>query len=292
MAIDYQHLMQRPFPVVRQAYTRRDTILYALGIGLGADPIDRDQLAFVYENGLKALPTMANVLGFPGFWAKEADTGIDWRRLVHGEQSITLHRPLAPRGEFVATNRVSALYDKGAGKGAILCQERVIRDAATDEPIATVEQLTVLRGDGGFGGPAGSPPPPHSIPERAPDAVCDLATLPQAALIYRLNGDDNPLHADPAVAAAAGFARPILHGMCTMGVACHAVLRTVLGYDTARLRAMRTRFTAPVTPGETIRTEIWVDGTVVSFRSTAMERDVVVLNAGRIDVTDAPAHPS
>ena len=284
MAIDYQSLLQRRFPAVEHAYTARDTILYALGFGLGADPLDAGQLAFVYEDGLRALPTMANILGYPGFWAREPDTGIDWRRLVHAEQSFVLHKPLPAAGRVMGHNRVSALYDKGPGKAALLCQERQVVDAATGEALATLNQITMLRGQGGFGGPAGSPPPPHPMPDRAADAVCDLPTLPQAALIYRLSGDDNPLHADPAVARAAGFARPILHGLCTMGIACHAVLRTLLGYDPAAVRGMRVRFTAPALPGETIRTEIWQDGAVVSFRSTALERGAVVLDAGRLDL--------
>jgi acyl dehydratase len=284
MAINYEHLMQRRFPALEHNYSRRDTMLYALGVGLGADPVDPGQLSFVYEEGLKVLPTMAAVLGYPGFWAKETDTGIDWRRLVHAEQSFVLHKRLAAEARVVGQNRVSAIYDKGAAKGALLCQERRVVDRADGELIATVTQVSMLRGDGGFGGPGGSPPAPHPIPERTPDSVCDLPTLAQAALIYRLSGDYNPLHADPAVARAAGFSRPILHGMCLMGVACHAVLRALLAYDPAPIRGMRVRFTAPAMPGETIRTELWVEGSVISFRSTVLERNVVVLNAGRVDL--------
>ena len=295
MTIDYDRLMARPFAPIERSYAPSDTILYALGVGLGGDPLDPNQLAFVYEQGLKVLPTMSAVLGFPGFWAKQPDTGIDWRRLVHAEQGFEFHRPLAPAGRIVSTNRVSAIFDKGKEKGALLCQERMVIDADSGQPLATVHQTSMLRGDGGFGGPAGSPPKPHTIPDRAPDTICDLPTLPQAALIYRLSGDMNPLHADPEVARSAGFPRPILHGMCTMGVACHAVLRGLLAYDPAPIRGMRVRFTAPVFPGETIRTELWIDGDVVSFRSTVLERDIVVLNAGRVDlapgtvVTPAPA---
>jgi acyl dehydratase len=179
---------------------------------------------------------------------------------------------------------VSAIYDKGADKGALLCQERRVVDAGTGELLATVSQVSMLRGDGGRGGSEGAPPAPHQLPDRQPDAVCDLPTLPQAALIYRLSGDTNPLHADPAVAHSTGFERPILHGLCAMGVACHAVLRTLLAYDAARLRAMCVRFSAPVLPGDTLRTEIWQDGDVISFRTFAREREVMVLNAGRIDL--------
>ena len=284
MAIDPQALLQRPFGAIEHRYTARDTMLYAMGLGLGADPMDRGQLRYVYEDGLAALPTFANVLAYPGFWAREPDTGIDWQRLVHAEQAIVLHAPLPVQGVVVGRNRITGIWDKGAGKGALMQQVRELADER-GEPLATVTQLTLLRGDGGCGS-AGedAPPPPHVMPDRTPDLACDLPTLPQAALIYRLSGDYNPLHADPAVAAAAGFARPILHGMCTMGVAAHAVLRTLLDYDPARFAAMRVRFTAPVFPGETLRTELWVDGEVVSLRTTALERGIVVLDKGRVDL--------
>jgi acyl dehydratase len=287
MAIDYDHLMNRRFEAREHVYSKRDSMLYALGIGLGFDPTEVGQLAFVYEDRLQAFPTMPVILGYPGFWAREPDTGIDWRRLVHAEQAFELHAPLRPEGHVIGRNRVSALYDKGREKGALLCQERLVTDATTGELIATVQQVSMLRGDGGFGGPTGAPPPPHTVPQRSADAVCDLQTIPQAALIYRLSGDFNPLHADPAVSAAAGFARPILHGLCSMGVACHAALRGMLQYRAERIRSMRVRFTGVVLPGDTIRTELWMDGDVISFRATALERKVTVLNAGKITLAAA-----
>jgi acyl dehydratase len=284
MTIDARRLLGRHFAEIDHAYTLRDTQLYALGVGLGSDPLDAGQLRYVFEGGdgqaLRALPTLVNVLAYPGFWAREPDTGIDWKRLVHAEQEIVLHAALPAQGRVLGRNRVSALWDKGAGKGALLQQQRELRDAAGGALLATVTQLSMLRGDGGFGAGAseGAPPPPHAMPERAADAACDLPTLPQAALIYRLSGDLNPLHADPSVARAAGFERPILHGMAVMGVAAHAVLRSVLDYDAARFAAMRVRFTAPALPGDTLRTELWIDGRTVSLRTTALERGAVVLN--------------
>ncbi|REE07397.1 acyl dehydratase [Paraburkholderia sp. BL27I4N3] len=284
MAIDYQRLLERRFEPIEHAYSRRDSILYALGIGLGADPLDPRQLAYVYEEGLRALPTLPVILAYPGFWAKEPDTGIDWRRLVHAEQSFELHAPLAPEGRVIGHNRITSIFDKGAEKGALLTQQREIVDTASGALLATVSQVSLLRGDGGFGGPRnGAPPAPHVVPERQPDASCDLPTLPQAALIYRLSGDTNPLHVDPTVAQGAGFTRPILHGLCTMGVACHAAMRALFDYNASCIRSMRVRFTAPVLPGDTLRTELWQDGDIVSFRTIALERRVTVLSAGRID---------
>lgn len=285
-----RNLLARYFKPVEQVYEHRDAQLYALSLGLGADPLDRGQLRYVYEGAeggsLLALPTFANVLAYPGFWAREPGAGIDWRRLVHVEQEIVLHAPLPARGHVVGQNQVSALWDKGPGKGALMQQQREVRDAASQALLATVTQLALLRGDGGYGegGSVGEPPVPHAMPDRIPDAVCDLPTLPQAALIYRLNGDLNPLHADPLVAHAAGFERPILHGMATMGIAAYAVLRTLLDYDASRFAGMRARFTAPALPGDTLRTEMWVDGKVVSLRTTALERGSVVLNNARVNL--------
>ncbi len=280
MAIDYDRLLNWPLPEIRQKLTPKDTMLYALGLGLGADPMDEKQLRFVYERDLQALPTMSVVLAPLGFWMKAPEVGVDWKKLLHGEQAITLHRQVPSEGEIVGRSRVAALVDKGKDKGALAFIERTISDAVTGETIATLNSTSFLRGDGGFGGPSGPAPEPHELPTREPDAICDLPTLTQAALIYRLSGDYNPLHADPDVARHAGFQRPILHGLCSLGVAGHAILRTICDYDPARMQSLKLRFSSPVYPGETIRTEMWVDGAEVSFRARALERDVVVLNNG------------
>src|SRR5262245_30202015 len=284
MPIVYEKLLALKIPEVVHSYGPKDCMLYALGVGLGLDPLDEDQLAFVYEKSLKVLPTMAVVLGYPGFWVKELDTGIDWVKVVAGEYALELHRPLSPRGTMVGRTRVAEIVDKGPGKGAIVYSERSIEDKASGERIATILQTTFARADGGFGGPPREQRPVHPIPERAPDLVCDLPTRSEMALIYRLSADPNPLHADPAVAKAAGFPRPILHGLGTFGVAGHAILKTLCGYDPARLTAIAGRFSAPVFPGETICTELWCDGTVVSFRARVIERDVVAINNGRAEV--------
>jgi len=285
VAIDYDKLKNRKFECLRHRYTEKDTILYALGVGLGIDPLDEDCLKFVYEDGLKTLPSQANVLAYPGFWAKEPDTGIDWVRILHAGQEMIMHKPLPPSGHVEATTKITDIIDKGEGKGALIMSERTVRDSVTGEDLCTLVSTTFARGDGGFGGPAVASPKPDPIPEREPDQVCDLPTLAQAALIYRLSGDFNPLHASPEVAKAAGFKAPILHGLCTFGVATHAILKILCDYDPARFHRIRLRFSSPVYPGETIRTEIWRNGQEVAFRCRVVERDVVVINNGYAEVS-------
>ena len=266
------------------AALRRNAQLYALGVGLGSDPLDAGQLRFVLEDRLQALPTMATVLGYPAMWLADPETGIDFVNLVHGEQGVRIHKPLAPSGDLIGRTRVTSVVDKGSNVGAIIYLAREVVDRPSGDTLCTLTSSLVCRGDGGFGGPSGPTPRPHEIPERAPDHVCDLPTVPQAALIYRLSGDLNPLHADPEVARKAGFEAPILHGLCTYGVAGHALLRVLCGYDPARLRNIEGRFSAPVFPGETIRTEIWGSGGDVSFRCSVPARAAIVFSNGRAEI--------
>ena len=287
MAIDYDTLLNWPFPDVEQTYTEKDSILYALGVGLGNDPLDAGQLRYVFEEPeLIALPTMAAVLGTPGFWLRETSTGVTWETLLHGEQGIELHRPLPPAASVVAKTRVTDILGKGEGRGALIYTERHVRDRDTGESLATLTSTTVARSDGGFGGISVTQPRPHPLPDRPADKVCDLTSVPQAALIYRLSGDPNPLHASPEVARSAGFDAPILHGLCTLGIAGHAVLKSCLDYEAQRFHSMQLRFSAPVYPGETIRTEMWLEGNNISFRAIATERNIVVLNNGCISTRD------
>ncbi|HYZ32228.1 MAG TPA: MaoC/PaaZ C-terminal domain-containing protein [Crenalkalicoccus sp.] len=281
MPITAERLLNYPIPEVRQPLRWQDVALYNFSVGLGQDPMDERQLDFLYEPRLKAMPSMAVVLGAPGFWSRNPDTGITWQKILHGEQGLVLHRPLPVEGEVIGRSRVTSVVDRGAEKGALMYSERVVADARTGERLATLTSTSVLRGDGGFGGPAGPVPRPHPEPERDPDKSVELPTRPEQALVYRLNSDLNPLHIDPAVARAAGFARPILHGLCTFGVVCHALLRELCGYETARFGEMAVRFSAPVYPGETIRTEIWEEAGGAAFRARVMERDVVVVSNGR-----------
>ena len=280
MPLDAEVLKQRVFADVVQSYSARDTMLYALGVGFGHDPVDPGQLRYVYEEGLRVVPSQCVVLGSPGFWWREGDTGVDWVRIVHGEQGFEIERPLPVEGRVIGRTRVTGVSDKGPDKGALVYTERELIDQTSGERLARLTSTTFCRGDGGCGGDDPAPHPVHRLPERVPEITVDLPTLQQAALIYRLSGDYNPLHADPQVARKAGFERPILHGLCTLGIATHAILKTCCNYNDGRFRSLRLRFSAPVYPGETIRTEIWRDREQVSFRARVVERDVVVLNNG------------
>lgn len=282
MAIDPEKLHALRIPEVRQSYGWRETVLYALGIGFGLDPQDERQLRFVDETKLKAFPTLASVLAHPGFWIRDLDTGIDWVRVVHAEQAVRLHRPLSSQGDVRATTRILEIVDKGQGKGALLRYGRDIIDARSGECVATVVQTAFCRGDGGFGGTATSSYVSQPPPQRVPDLTVDMPTYPQMALVYRLSGDLNPLHSDPAVARKAGFDRPILHGLASYGVAAHALIASVCGYEPERFESMSARFSAPVVPGERIAVDIWrKEEGEAAFQARVAARDAVVLTNGR-----------
>jgi acyl dehydratase len=284
MPLDAEKLLALDLPPIEQSYGPKDVMLYALGIGLGQDPMNADQLAFVYEKNLRVLPTFAVTLGYSPYSFRRPELGITWSHVVHGEHGLTLHAPIPAQGAVVGRLRILDVIDKGEGRGALIYSERKILDKASGTPLATVTQTTFCRADGGFGGPPREQPAPHPVPERAPDLVCDLPTRPETALLYRLSGDINPLHAEPAFAKTAGYPRPILHGLASFGIAGHAILKSLCGYDPARLRSIAGRFSAPVYPGETIRTELWRDANVVTFRARVVERDVIAINNGRAEI--------
>ncbi|WP_417626518.1 MaoC/PaaZ C-terminal domain-containing protein [Pararhodobacter aggregans] len=252
----------------------REAILYALGLGIGDDPLDPRALAYVYEKDLAVFPTMPVVLGSPGMWFDRA--GLDFRKLVHAGQTLDLARPIPLDVPMVATNRIIAVYDKGADKGVII---EVERQLATEDGalVATSVSQYLCRGDGGFGGTQQQPRNDWQKPGRAPDARIEIATLPQQALIYRLNGDMNPLHIDPERARSVGFDRPILHGLCTFGIAGRAMLAAKPG---AALKALSVRMAKPVYPGETLLFEVWGNGPDLQFEASVPSRDAVVLAAG------------
>ena len=281
MPINYEELMQAKSTGLTASYSDRETMLYALGIGFMRDPMNEAELPFAYENGLKAVPTMATVVGW-GMGGAMRKSGINYLMVVHGEQKLTVHKPLPPAATVVFDERVLGAFDKGKDKGAVIYTERVMKEQASGDKLCTLVSATFARGDGGFGGPKDGAPVPHRLPEgRKPDVVHEAETRPDQAFIYALSGDRNPLHRDPKVAKLAGFPRPILHGLCTYGTACRSLISTVCDYDPAKITGFDVRFSSPVFPGETIVTEMWTDGPVVSFRSKVKERDVVVLNNGK-----------
>lgn len=287
MTINPETLLNRNFDNIRHSYTEKDCILYALGVGMGLDPLDEECLKFVYEDELKILPSQSVIMAHPGFWAKEEDTGINWVKVLHAGQEIIFHNPLPTSATVEATTRITEVTDKGEKIGALINSERVVRDVNTDTNICTLGTTILARGDGGFGGDRRvSASKPDVIPLSDPDIICDLPTLPQQALLYRLSGDFNPLHASPNVARNAGFRAPILHGLCTVGIMTHALVKTCCDYDPSRFKRMRLRFSAPVYPGDTIRTEIWRDGNEIAFRCRSLEQAKVVINNGYLLVGD------
>jgi acyl dehydratase len=278
--LDVERLRAYSISECRERYDARDAILYALGVGAGlSDTVDETD--FVYERTVSALPTMALVLGTPGFWPMDPRVGLDWPQILHGEQSLILHRPLEPQGEVIGKAFIGELADKGPGKSALLRSGRTL-SAPSGELVAEIEEIWVLRGAGGFGGERDLPHDPlPPMPERPSEAQLDLPTSRQQAMLYRLSGDRNPLHVDPATAKLGGFERPILHGLSTMGLVGRALIHLCAGGQAHRLRAIRVRFTAPVEPGETIRTEIWREANGdVRFRALSVERGFVVIDGG------------
>jgi acyl dehydratase len=240
MAVNPQRLLALELPEHECAWTQRDCQLYALATGFGQDPLDEQELRYLVEGpGFLVSPTAAITLYYDDRWMRES--GVNLAMSLHGEQRNIFHRPIPPDGRGRVSSRITGIYDKGPGRGLLVVCEQVLRDAATGEPIATNIITNFARADGGIGFSSGAAPAPHTMPTRPPDAVVDGVTRPEQALAYRLCGDRNPLHADPATARAAGFTRPILHGMCTYGFAARAVLRAACGYDPRRLRGFGAR---------------------------------------------------
>jgi acyl dehydratase len=271
------------------SYGDKDVMLYALGIGLGADPMDEKELAFVYERDLKVVPTAATVLAAggrptpgrpePQMPAGHRPSQMNFLMMLHGEQKVTLHRPLPASGTFTAEGRTVGAWDKGKDKGAVVVNEVDWTDEK-GEKVATLTMSMFYRGDGGFGGPSEGQPAPHVVPTRSPDLSVEIATRPDQALIYRLNGDRNPLHSDPESARRSGFPKPILHGLCTYGITCRAILASVLDYDAEAILSHQVRFTSPTFPGETITVDIWKDSKDISFEARVKARDVTVVRNG------------
>jgi acyl dehydratase len=264
---------------VRIPYNERDTMLYALSVGMGRDPLDMRELEYVYEGQtLRTLPSQAYVVARS---ALLQDSGLNRTKILHGEQGIVMYQPLPPAGTLLTNSWVDAVYDKGPDKGLVVIVQTDACEESTGQQLFSATTTIFARGDGGIGGSSSPAPQPHALPQRAPDMTRIAHTRPEQALYYRLTGDRNPLHAEPAVALRAGFKAPILHGMCTYGIACKEIVSQACGYDHTRIEEFQARFTSPVYPGEDIQTDLWIDGSTVSFRCSVPARDVVVMSNGR-----------
>ena len=288
MTFDPEKILKLPPIETMAEHNVRDVILYALGVGVGIESAtSAETLQFVYEENIDVLPTMATVLASPGFWAKEPRYGIDWKRVLHGEQFIQFHKPLPVEGVLASVINIEDIYDKGPDKGAVMYSRREIYDSRSGDHLATERKSAFLRGDGGKGGRTDASPPVHPVPERPSDIQVAMPTREDQALLYRLSGDYNPLHIDPDIAEQAKFPVPILHGLCTYGVAGRALLRELAKGNVSKLNSMSCRFSAPVYPGETIVTEIWkLERGLASFQCRVAEREVLVLTHGRAGYSD------
>ncbi|MDA1064728.1 MAG: MaoC/PaaZ C-terminal domain-containing protein [Proteobacteria bacterium] len=280
MTLNYDKLVATRINDIERVYGDVESMLYAQSVGFGRNPVDRKELPYVYEQGLPLMtvPTMASAI-VPDMFPP--GLGWDYSQVLHVEQRLALYRPLPPAAELRLDKRVVDVFDLGAKRGAIFLFEVDGRLAKDDTMLFTIGATVMARGDGGFGGMAGTGPAPHRAPRRDPDLSCDTPTRTDQALLFRLNGDRNPLHADPVAAIAAGFPMPILHGLCTYGIACRAILQTICDYDHTLIEGFDARFSLPVLPGDTITTDMWQDGNVVSFQCSVKERNIVVLRNGK-----------
>lgn len=297
MSIHYNVVKNWPFIDEVTAYGADDCIRYALSLGIAADPFDEKELKFALEDDLRVLPTFVATVGAPGAWASHPDTGIDWMQILHGEHRMHFFGALPPSGRMLSKTRVLSIVDKGLGKGALVTTERQVSDADTGERLAQIEHVSFCRADGGYTayelqGGAQSDEPLEALPaapERAADEQLEMPTLCNAALRYRLNGDRNPIHALPSAWRKAGFEQPILHGLCTFGMAARGLVAFACGYAPERLASISARFSAPVFPGETLVLRAWWDGVVVNaavdaqslhFEVHVKERNLKVLSHG------------
>lgn len=262
-------------------------MLYALAIGMAHDPSDEAELRYVYEKNLRAFPTFPVAMAFHGGPIEEI--GIDYRYVLHGEHSITLHRPIPTSGSAIWNSKMLGAWDKGPQNGAVFSQEKTLTLDNGKTALATIVTTSFGRAEGGFGGPSDGQPPPHNIPDRKPDTSIEIPTDTRQALLYRLSGDINPLHADPETAKAAGFPRPILHGLCSFAICCRAVMKSYCEQNSLSIQHHQLRFSAPVFPGETLAINMWQDGNVISFEATVKERGITAITNGKAILSDFTA---
>lgn len=280
MPIDPSKALGHEFPESESGWTQDQVILYHLGIGAGVPATDSHELEYTYEKNLKVLPSFGviPVFGAMGGIGNVPGLEFNFAMLLHGEQDIELHQPIPTAAKITNKGRVAGIYDKG--KAALVILELESRDES-GAPLFTNRFSLFLRGEGGFGGESG-PKAGNAAPERKPDHVVETRTLPQQALLYRLSGDKNPLHADPEFAKMGGFDTPILHGLCSYGIVCKAAVDGALGGDTSRVARYQARFAGVVFPGETIVTSLWNEGDHLLLAAKSKERDTPVITNAAI----------
>ncbi|GIW39651.1 MAG: 3-alpha,7-alpha,12-alpha-trihydroxy-5-beta-cholest-24-enoyl-CoA hydratase [Candidatus Binatia bacterium] len=284
MPIDPSKALGKELPETVGSWDKDKVILYHLGIGAGVPPTDPNELAYTYEKNLKVLPSFGVIPVFGAFAGMVGIPGLEVNPalVLHGEQDLEVHAPIPTEAQVKNRGKVAAIYDKG--KAAVIVLE--VTSALGDGRTLFVNRFSIFaRGEGGFGGDPG-PKAGNQPPERNPDAVKESPTLPQQALLYRLCGDKNPLHADPEFAKLGGFDRPILHGLCTYGIVCKAVVDTMLGGDTGKVARYQARFAGVVYPGETIVTSMWRDGNRILIEARTKERGGTVLSNAAVTVRD------
>ena len=277
MPIDVEAALGSSLPSRQFAWDEDRVILYHLGLGAGAPPTDPLELSYTYEGNLSVLPSFGTVAAYSSMATLSMARGVDinWALLLHGEQDLEIHRPIPRSGEVTSQPRIAHIYDKG--RAALIVVEITSTDNRSGEVLFVNRYSLFVRGEGGWGGDSG-PKASNHAPARDADHVVRSATLPQQALLYRLSGDKNPLHADPAFAALGGFDSPILHGLCTYGVVCKAAVDTVLEGDPERAARYQARFTGVVFPGETVVTRMWEEDDKVLLEAEVEERNATVLS--------------
>jgi acyl dehydratase len=283
VSVDPERALGAELPLLESRWDQDDVILYHLGVGAGDPPTDPAELRYAYEGDLVVLPSFATVSAFPALAGVGGVPGLEFNPalLLHGEHEVALHRPIPTAASVVHRGRVAELWDKG--KAALAVVEVVTTDG-TGKELFTNRASLFLRGEGGFGGEPG-PPSFSAAPDSEPDVVVTSPTLPQQALLYRLSGDKNPLHADPGFAAMAGFDRPILHGLCSFGMVCKAVVDRALDGDMGRVSGYRARFSGVVYPGETLVTSIWDEGDHLLVTAATAERGKPVISNGLVTLS-------
>ena len=276
MALDPERLLKLEIRPRQVPYSDRDTLLYALSVGAGFG----SDLSLVHETGQRVVPSFGQALAFGDEWLAEG--GVDLAKVVHGGLDLRFDAPFAPAGSVDVRTNVVGLADKGEGKAGIIVQETGLFQEG--RRIFTSRSNLFVRGGGGFGGSVGQQPETNALPDRPADETASVETRADQALLFRLLGDRNPLHAVPEVARSAGFERPILHGACTFGIACLAVLQRFCAGDPANMTRFAARFSGPLYPGETLLFSFWKLETGIAFSATTRERGQPVLDGGRADL--------